>query len=166
MRRTLLAVCSLSLFLIPIDLLAQKKDALTTFQFALKTDGTGVGETMGFFKSVSGLGSETEVVEYREGGASGIARKLVGVTKWSNIVLKRGFTGERALLAWRMQVERGQADQVRRNLTLILLDKSNVEVSRWTLTNDWPSKLVIEVDQGTGELQEVVEIAADVVTRQ
>ena len=166
MRRSLLVLCSLSLFLIPADLLAQRKDPLTTFQFALKIDTLATGQTTAFFKSVSGIGSETEVVEFREGGSSGTIRKLVGPTKWSNIVLKRGFTGDTTLLRWRMQIERGQADQARMDATLILLDKSNVEVSRWTLTNAWPSKLTIEVDEDTGELQEVVEIAADVVTRQ
>jgi len=65
-----------------------------------------------------------------------------------------------------MQIEHGQLDQARQNLTLILLDKSNVEVSRWTPTRAWPSKLVIEDNQETGELEEVVEVAADVVTRQ
>ncbi len=79
MRRTLLALCSLSLFLVPADLLAQKKDPLATFLFALKVDIVGIGETTAFFKSVGGLGSETEVVEFREGGATGFVRKLIGV---------------------------------------------------------------------------------------
>ena len=166
MRRTLLALSSLALFLLPADLLAQKKDPLTSFQFGLKLNVVGIGQTTAFFKSVSGLGSETDVVEFREGGANGTITKLPGVTKWSNIVLKRGFTNDNTLLTWRNQVIQGVIEQARQNPTLILLDKSNTPVAQWTLTRAWPSGLHVEVDPETGELNEVLEIAVDISTRQ
>ena len=46
-----------------------------------------------FFRSCSGLKSETEVVELVEGGVNGSTHKLLGHTKFPNIVLKKGFVG-------------------------------------------------------------------------
>jgi phage tail-like protein len=43
------------------------------------------------FRSCSGLKSESTVVELEEGGFNTTTRKLVGRTKFPNIVLKRGF---------------------------------------------------------------------------
>jgi phage tail-like protein len=43
------------------------------------------------FRSVSGLKSESAVVELEEGGFNTTTRKLIGRTKFPNLVLKRGF---------------------------------------------------------------------------
>jgi phage tail-like protein len=45
------------------------------------------------FRSCSGLKSESAVVELEEGGFNNTTRKLIGRTKFPNIVLKRGFCG-------------------------------------------------------------------------
>jgi phage tail-like protein len=45
------------------------------------------------FRSCSGLKMETAVVEIEEGGFNHTTRKLVGRTKYPNIVLKKGFVG-------------------------------------------------------------------------
>src|SRR5688572_24866886 len=76
-------------------------DPLTTFCFRLEIDGIFQADEA-FFKSVSGLKSETEVVPYREGGLNGHTHQLVGATKWPNLVLKRGFVmGSNELIRWR-----------------------------------------------------------------
>ena len=46
-----------------------------------------------FFRSVTGLKFETEIIDLREGGVNHTTRKLIGGTKWSNLVFKRGFSG-------------------------------------------------------------------------
>ena len=43
------------------------------------------------FRSVGGLKSESSVVELEEGGFNGTTRKLIGRTKFPNIVLKQGM---------------------------------------------------------------------------
>jgi phage tail-like protein len=45
------------------------------------------------FRSCSGLKVESAVVEVEEGGFNSTTRKLVGRTKYANIVLKQGFCG-------------------------------------------------------------------------
>ena len=45
-----------------------------------------------FFRSVGGIKSDNDVVDYYEGGVTGWTRKVIGVRKWPNLVLKQGFT--------------------------------------------------------------------------
>jgi phage tail-like protein len=56
---------------------------------------------------VSGLESETEVIEYRTGSESNALRKLPGLTKHANVVLRRGVTQDAELWNWRKTVEGG-----------------------------------------------------------
>jgi phage tail-like protein len=58
--------------------------------FTVDIDGENISYP---FKSCSGLKSESTVVELEEGGFNSTTRKLVGRTKYPNIVLKRGFVG-------------------------------------------------------------------------
>ena len=163
MRRFLLALC---VVFFSSDLVAARNEPLTTFLFGLKINVGQANEATAFFKSVSGLGSESEVVDYQEGGVNGFSRKLIGVRKWPNIVLKQGFTGDKTLLMWRQQFEQStQPEAIRKNITITLHDKQQNEVARWTLVNAFPSKHTVEVDKLTGELLEVVEVAVDGVIR-
>jgi phage tail-like protein len=87
---------------------------------------------------VSGLNTETSVIEYREGSDRSLTRKLPGITKYSNITLKRGFTKDRSLWQWRKTVMDGAPQ--RRNGSVVLLDESRQEVARWNFHNAWPCK--------------------------
>src|SRR3954468_8418916 len=79
-----------------------RADPLPGFCFLVRfTDLDGTVDT--YFKSVSGLRSETEVIPVRAGGANDTTFNLVGGVKWGPIVLKQGFTKGSALLAWREQ---------------------------------------------------------------
>ncbi len=50
------------------------------------------------FKSCSGLKVETQVVDVEEGGFNTTTRKIIGRTKYPNIVLKQGFCGANSVL--------------------------------------------------------------------
>src|ERR1700733_16106199 len=79
---------------------AQRKDPLPSFCFLVQfTNVQGTTDT--YFKSVSGLKSETEVVPVRAGGVNDTTFNLVGAVKWSNLVFKQGFTTGSALMKWR-----------------------------------------------------------------
>src|ERR1700757_4827261 len=81
---------------------AQRNDPLPVFCFKVTfTNVPAAGKAEAFFKSVSGLRYETEVIPVRAGGANDTTYQLVGATKWSNIVLKKGFTSDTALIDWR-----------------------------------------------------------------
>jgi phage tail-like protein len=56
------------------------------------------------FKSCAGLKIERAVIELEEGGFNGTTRKLVGPTKFPNIVLKQGFCSVNSEL-WKLRQE-------------------------------------------------------------
>ena len=64
---------------------AQRGDPLGNFQFLVEIDGI----TRAAFHEASGFDSTIEVIEHREGGDNLTPRKFPGMTKHSNIVLKR-----------------------------------------------------------------------------
>jgi phage tail-like protein len=61
------------------------------FHFHVEFDGDANKGVSYPFRSVSGLKGESSVVELEEGGFNTTTRKLIGRTKYPNLVLKRGF---------------------------------------------------------------------------
>jgi phage tail-like protein len=117
-------------------------DPLTTFCFKLEITGVISGSDAAFFKSVSGLKSESEVVAFQEGGLNTSTRQLVGPVKWPNLILKRGFSGNAALLEWRdkwLDDNPGRKLE-RRNGKIIQLSSDLKKVCSWDFIAGWPCK--------------------------
>src|SRR5712691_10705961 len=70
----------------------QRHDPYKVFKFRVEIDGV----TVAAFSEATGLESETAVIEYRT-GADHVLRKLPGLTKYANIVLRRGITDDAEL---------------------------------------------------------------------
>jgi phage tail-like protein len=111
----------------------QRDDPYKAFDFLVEIDGVARAG----FSEVSGLESETAVIEYRTGNED-VVRKLPGLTKFSNIVLRRGVSKDRELWDWRQTVVQGNTD--RRNGSIVLLDDQRNEVLRWNFGQGWPCK--------------------------
>jgi phage tail-like protein len=111
----------------------QRNDPYKAFNFVVEIDGIARAA----FSEVSGLESETAVIEYRA-GSEGLTRKLPGLTKYANIVLRYGITQDRELWDWRKNIVAGIPD--RRNGTIKLLDDQRNEVARWNFRDGWISK--------------------------
>jgi phage tail-like protein len=60
--------------------------------------------------------------------------------KYTNIVLKRGWTADDKLWNWRKQVIDGNTKQARTTGAIILLDEARNPALRWNFTAGWPSK--------------------------
>jgi phage tail-like protein len=71
------------------------------FRVDLNVDSAKYGESFPF-RSCSGLKSESSVVELEEGGFNGTTRKLIGRTKYPNIVLKQGMCSPNSGL-WKLR---------------------------------------------------------------
>jgi len=112
-----------------------RKDPLTTFLFGLKISDLGLDHADGtaFFRSIGGLKTDTEVVDYQEGGVTTFTRKVIGVTKWSNLILKQGFTGDNKLWKWRYNPKRV-------NGTIYQLGAELKPICRWEFKNGYPVK--------------------------
>jgi phage tail-like protein len=93
---------------------------------------------VGGFKSVAGMDSETEIIEFKQGNDL-IVRKKPGRTTYANIVLERGYTATDDLWQWRKNIEDGKID--RRAGSVIILDQDGqTEVARYNFFEGWPCK--------------------------
>jgi phage tail-like protein len=103
-------------------------DPLPASQFVVEIDGIQVAS----FAEVSGLHSETAVIEYRT-GTDVTTRNLPSLRKFGNITLKRGVTQDAELWNWHESLDR-------RNGSIVLLDGKRNEAVRWNFVNGWPCK--------------------------
>lgn len=101
----------------------------------ISDDGAAV---KGSFAEVSGLEVEVTPIDYRTGTEETRVRKIPGLAKYTNIVLKRGIIGDLAFWNWILNAMRGQV--VRAEGSILLLDESRQEVMRWNFNRAWPCK--------------------------
>ncbi|MEK8086441.1 phage tail protein [Aquabacterium sp. A3] len=93
------------------------------------------------FSDVSGLGTEINYSEYRNGNdAVNTVRKVPNTFKQEDVTLKRGLVGSTDLFQWVKEVREG-ADR-RRSVTITLLDEARNPVSAFKLLNAQPKKWV------------------------
>jgi phage tail-like protein len=115
-----------------------RNDPFGQFNFQVDIDGVG---KFGF-SEVSGLTTDTNIIEYREGSevadGESTTRKLPGLIKYNNIVLKRGFTKDPSAYNWRLKVIQGKTSRASGSITL--LDEARNPVLRWNFRQGWPSK--------------------------
>ncbi|MDZ8228183.1 phage tail protein [Nostoc sp. ChiVER01] len=110
-------------------------DPYAAFNFSVEINGLIVGG----FTEVSGLQSQIEVEEYKEGGENNFTHKLPGRTVYSeNLVLKRGLTDIEALWRWYQDVAKGIIK--RRNGTIYLLDQRGLPAMWWDFRQAYPVK--------------------------
>lgn len=111
-----------------------RNDPYKAFNFRVEIDSIARAD----FKEASGLGAETAVIEYRSLEGTH-ARKLPGITKFQNIVLRWGTTKDRELWDWYENIRQGRPD--RRNGSIILQDDQRNDVMRWNFFEGWICKL-------------------------
>ncbi len=112
----------------------QRNDPYSSFNFKIDIEGV----TVAGFSEVSGLDLTTDPIEYRTGDDDITVRKLPGMRKFSNIVLKRGYTHSKELWEWRKTVMDGKTK--RHSGSIMLLDEGRQEVMRWNFDAGWPTK--------------------------
>ena len=112
----------------------QRVDPYLNFRFRVEIAGI---QQAGFMEC-TGLGSQVEIVEYREGGDPAVVRKLPGRVLYPDIVLKWGITDSQELYQWHLQVIRGNL--VRKDGAVVLLDSQGNAKLRWNFYSAWPSK--------------------------
>jgi len=120
---------------------------------------------VGGFKSVSGMDSETEIVEFKQGNDK-VVRKKPGRTTYANITLERGYTATDDLWKWRKNIEDGIID--RRAGSVVILDQNvEKEVGRYNFYEAWPCKWYVPDMSGDSSAMaiEKIELAVEKVER-
>lgn len=116
---------------------AERRDPYRSFNFKLIIDNVPSGA----FSECSGLTAEGDPVDYREGTDPQLnVRKLVGLRKYANLMLKRGYTqNNNHLWIWFNNIANGVPD--RRNVTIELMNEERQTVMRWHVENAWLNKI-------------------------
>lgn len=114
----------------------KRVDPYDSFNFLVEIDGI----TRAGFQEANGFDSSIDINEYREGGDNTTPRKLPAMTKYSNIVLKRGVTDDSELYDWHLQWVQGDPEATRKNGSIVVLDRQGNEKVRWNFFNAWPAK--------------------------
>ena len=138
----------------------RKFDHIGNFNFKVEIEGV----TQAAFRNVEGLDSETEIIEYQDGDDL-VLRKRPGRTKYSNVVLKRGFVNSDDLWQWRKKVIEGKIE--RKCGSIILCADDNTEVVRYNFFDGWPCKWKgFTLDgKGTDVNVEEIELAVEKIER-
>ena len=112
-----------------------RNDPYSAFNFLVEIEGV----TVAGFSECSGLNSEVDIIEYRNGNEDIAPRKLPGLKRFSNIVLKRGYTDNKDLWLWYKTVLDGKTE--RRSGSIVLLNEAREPALRWNFREGWPCKL-------------------------
>lgn len=141
----------------------KRTDPYRSFRFLVEIDGI----VQGGFNEVTIPDSAQDPIEYREGGDLPTVRKIPGLIKYGNVVLKWGTTDSLELYEWRRQVENGKMADARRNMAVIVLDEEGSPASRWEFSSAWPTKYDAPDLKATGNEMaiETLEIAHEGMRR-
>ena len=117
-----------------------REDPFYAFNFQVEfLDQNSQKLSIGSFSDVSGIDITTEVEEYEEGGVNEFVHKLPKITKYPNLILKKGIIKSDILYKWYTDVINGKIKT--QTISIILLDyTSKKELKKWTFKNAFPLK--------------------------
>jgi phage tail-like protein len=132
-------------------------DHLVTSKFKIEIEGV----TQGAFAAMDGIESKTEVVHFAD-GEDITERKRPGRTRYSNIVLKRGYVNTDELWNWYKNVTDGKVE--RKAGSVILVGDDGSEILRYNFFEAWPCRwksFVLNASSKTKGIIEELEIAVE-----
>jgi phage tail-like protein len=140
---------------------------------AAVVSGPGYGPAAGIdsaFMEISGIDPKMDLEEVVEGGVNSHVHYLPGVTKHSNLVLKRGYVTQSSSLAtWASQTvgsTLGSPIQTQ-TLNVYLLGPNGQPLVTWTFLNAWPVKWEVgtfDSQNSNAVLTQTLEIAYTTVS--
>ena len=115
-----------------------RNDPLRNFRFRLEIDSIAQAG----FSEVAIAETTIDAVDYREGTDPPHVRKLSGLTKYGNITLKWGITGDCARPLQVAQADRRRPDQgaIARRSSSSSQDEAGADKARFVVTEAWPVK--------------------------
>lgn len=124
---------------------------LPKFYFSVKLDEFEIN-----FQEVSGLESDCQIIEYRQGDSKLFSTiNMPGIQKIGNVTLKKGvFPNDNSFWDWYNEIKMNTIN--RQTVEISLLDEVGNTTMAWTLSNAWPTKV-----SGTDLQSEGNEIAVE-----
>lgn len=117
------------------NLAGVRYDPLLAFNFLIEVDGLVVGGC----SEISGLNSEIEVQEVREGGLNGFVHLLPGrAQRPAALTLRHGLTTNDTLWQWHQELRHGKIE--RKSGAVHLLDNQRNTVVWWEFQGALPVK--------------------------
>ena len=141
-----------------------RKDPLRNFRFRIEIDGS----SQATFSEATIGETTTEAVDYREGTDSAHVRKLDGLTKYGNVVLKRGVTDSLEIYNWHKAIVDGKIQGNRKSVALVVQDESGADKARFLVSEAWPMKYQVSGLNGKGNevFIETLELVNEGIERQ
>lgn len=138
-----------------------KPEPLPSSNFIVEIDGIASAS----FISVEGIGSEMEVVEYRDANDPNRVILMPGVAHYGPITLRRGLTQNDELWLWYESNLDNPAD--RRSMSIVFQDHGHNEKARYNCHECWPSAYHIEPLESnpSGVAIEVIVIQCELIER-
>ncbi len=116
----------------------ERQDPLRNFRYRLEIDSL---DQAGFSEVTMGDLS-TDPIEYREGDEITTVRKLNGLNKYANIVLKWGITDSTELADWHQMVvdDATALSDVRKSVVVRVQNEAGEEKAAFEIIRAWPCK--------------------------
>ncbi len=113
------------------------KNPVNAFQFFVD-----IGDLKAYFMEATGFDNNTDVSEVRHAIEKGksVIMKVPVTSKWGDITLKRIFTDDNQLFAWRQMVLDGEAEKARKSGSFTGYDEKGAPVIQFTIDRCWPTK--------------------------
>jgi phage tail-like protein len=119
----------------------QRNNPYGAFNFLVSLGTGDEANVIAGFSDVSGIGTELNYAEYRNGNdLVNTVRKIANTFKQEDVTLKRGLIGSIDLFQWIKDVREG--GDGRRTVTITVLDEARKPVAAFKLTNAQPKKWV------------------------
>ena len=116
-----------------------------------------------FFKELTGLNEETQVLEYRQNDSPKFsAQKLTAIHKHGHITLINGIVGNsKTFSEWQFEFKSNSNKTI--TLVISLVDEQARVLMQWTLTNAFPVKVIAQdLEAGGNEVPiDTLEIGYD-----
>lgn len=118
-----------------------RDDPYGAFNYKVTITPASGDEIRGGFSDVSGLNTEIQHADYREGTDAGnFPRKVLTTYKVGDVTLKRGLIGSLDIFKWVDKARRGEPDS-KAAVVIELRSEANREtVATWKLLNARPTK--------------------------
>jgi phage tail-like protein len=113
-----------------------RTDPYRNNRFLLEIDGI----SQAGFREVTVPETTQDPIDYREGNEPPTVRKIPGLIKYGNVVLKWGVTDSLDLYNWRRAIEEGKTKDNRKNVAVVLIDEEGNTKARWEFSQAWATK--------------------------